>query len=126
MSFRTSTANSRLRRCLPAAALIFLVLACRGQISDWPQFRGPSGNGVGVTGQIPLEWSDSTNLAWKIRIPGSGWSQPIIIGRTIYLTSAVSDKVLPLKGYEAGLTDPFTLSGAKATAPDLVVEWRLW
>lgn len=102
-----------------------IALAANGAASDWPQFRGPDGNGVSAHGQIPAEWSANRNLAWKIPIPGAGWSQPIIVGDRIYLTTAVSDHPSRPKDYSSGTTDPHTVSGGKAPAPNVTIEWKV-
>ncbi|MBM3764836.1 MAG: pyrrolo-quinoline quinone [Acidobacteria bacterium] len=56
--------------------------------SDWPQFRGPSGQGLSPEKGLPLDWSDTKNVAWKTAIPGTGWSSPSIAGDRIWLTAA--------------------------------------
>jgi outer membrane protein assembly factor BamB len=56
--------------------------------AHWPQWRGPSLNGV-APGDVPLEWSDSKNLSWKVPIPGRGFSSPVIWGDKLFLTTAV-------------------------------------
>src|SRR5262245_26316887 len=109
-----------------AMILIRLELCGCGQTTDWPQFRGPFGNGVAAAGQIPVPGPGLTNFAWRIHVSGAGWSQPIVLGQTIYLTSAVGDIMLPPKSYEAGIADPYTLSGGKAATPDVSIEWKLW
>jgi outer membrane protein assembly factor BamB len=59
--------------------------------SDWPQFRGPTGQGH--SDEKPMtKWSDTENVLWKKEIPGSGWSSPVVVGGKIYLTSAVEVK----------------------------------
>lgn len=58
---------------------------------DWPQFRGPTGQGVAFDADPPLRWSPTENVAWKTPIPGSGWSSPIVYRGRIYLTTAVTD-----------------------------------
>lgn len=62
--------------------------------SNWPQFRGPSGSGLG-TGQPPTSWNVETgeNIQWKTEIPGLGHSSPIVFGEKIFLTTAVSENV---------------------------------
>jgi len=55
----------------------------------WPQFRGPSGNGVATSGSPPGEWSETKNVKWKTAIPGKGASSPIVWGDLIFLTTAV-------------------------------------
>lgn len=55
---------------------------------DWPQFRGPSGQGLSPEKGLPLDWSETKNVRWKAAIPGSGWSSPSIAGDRIWLTAA--------------------------------------
>jgi outer membrane protein assembly factor BamB len=55
---------------------------------DWPQFRGPGGQGHSVERALPLTWSETENVAWKAPIPGLGWSSPAILGDRIWITSA--------------------------------------
>ncbi|MDG1893564.1 MAG: PQQ-binding-like beta-propeller repeat protein [Fuerstiella sp.] len=57
--------------------------------ADWSQWRGPNHNNVADTGQdIPTAWSESSNVVWKVGVPGRGHSSPIVIGDLIVLTSA--------------------------------------
>ncbi|MFM8357268.1 MAG: PQQ-binding-like beta-propeller repeat protein, partial [Verrucomicrobiota bacterium] len=57
--------------------------------ADWPQFRGPAGDGHSEAREVPLHWNAASNVVWKIAIPGSGWSSPVLQGGNIYLTTAV-------------------------------------
>jgi outer membrane protein assembly factor BamB len=59
---------------------------------DWPQFRGPGGGGVAQGKPLPDEWSKDKNVAWKIKMPGYGWSSPVVWGDKVFLTTAVTDK----------------------------------
>ncbi len=56
--------------------------------ADWPQFRGPDGQGHSAVSYLPTTWGP-TNIAWQIEIPGSGWSSPIVVGEELFLTTAV-------------------------------------
>ena len=67
--------------------LFFLILPA----SDWPQFRGPTGQGTSDEHGLPLNWSETTNVRWKVPIPGKGWSSPVIQGDRIWLTTATED-----------------------------------
>ena len=58
---------------------------------EWPQFRGPGGQGHAVTVALPVEWSPTKNVAWKQALPGAGWSSPAISGGQLFLTAAVVD-----------------------------------
>jgi len=67
--------------------LFFLILPA----SDWPQFRGPTGQGTSDEHGLPLNWGETTNVRWKVPIPGKGWSSPVIQGDRIWLTTATEE-----------------------------------
>jgi outer membrane protein assembly factor BamB len=69
-----------------AAAVLF---AAAARAADWPEFRGPTGQGLVTEGRLPVEWGPKTNVAWKQALPGQGWSSPVVAGGKIYLTAAV-------------------------------------
>ena len=56
---------------------------------DWPQFRGPGGEGHSTEKNLPLTWSETSHIAWKTLIPGRGWSSPAVANDRIWLTSEV-------------------------------------
>ena len=56
--------------------------------SDWPQFRGPDGQGHSDEVDLPVTWSEKENLTWKTPLPGRGWSSPVLAGGRIWLTAA--------------------------------------
>jgi outer membrane protein assembly factor BamB len=58
---------------------------------DWPQFRGPGGNGVADEAKLPQTWSTTANVAWAVDVPGRGWSSPIVWGDRVFVTTAVND-----------------------------------
>jgi outer membrane protein assembly factor BamB len=70
-----------------------------GQVmgDEWPQFRGPSGDGHvprppggGLRG-LPVKWSEAENVKWKTEIPHRGWSSPVVLGGQVWLTTATVD-----------------------------------
>ena len=76
----------------PPALLVWTVLGSflgGARASDeWPQFRGPDGQGHAPQADPPLEWSETSNVVWRTPIPGLGWSSPVVGGRQIWLTTA--------------------------------------
>jgi outer membrane protein assembly factor BamB len=60
-----------------------------GVAADWPQFRGPGANGLTSAANLPEEWDTDTNVKWKVPIPGSGWSAPIVAGGKVFVTTVV-------------------------------------
>jgi outer membrane protein assembly factor BamB len=59
---------------------------------QWPQFRGVDGQGHSDEKGLPLEWSETRNIAWKVPVPGRGWSSPVIAGGRVWLTTATPAK----------------------------------
>jgi outer membrane protein assembly factor BamB len=56
--------------------------------TDWPRFRGPAADGHAPRQSVPLKWSDTENVKWKVSVPGLGWSSPTVVSGRIYLTTA--------------------------------------
>ena len=62
----------------------------------WPQWRGPQATGVAPHADPPLEWSETKNVRWKVKIPGRGSATPIIWGDRVYIQTAIeTDKPAP-------------------------------
>jgi outer membrane protein assembly factor BamB len=76
---------------LPAAIFLLALAPLSTQAEDWPQFRGPDGQGHSASKNVPLTWSETENIAWKVPVPGLGWSSPSIQGRQIWLTTAIDE-----------------------------------
>jgi outer membrane protein assembly factor BamB len=66
---------------------LFLVLSQATYADDWPQWRGPSSNGVSTDSGLPVHWSAGDHIAWKISLDGLGASSPIIWGDRVFVTS---------------------------------------
>ena len=74
------------------AACISMVLVSGARAGDnWPQFRGPDGNGLSDAKELPLTWSEAKNVKWKTPIHGKAWSSPVTWGNQIWLTTATPD-----------------------------------
>lgn len=71
------------------AGLTFCGLNAR---ADWPDFRGPNGDGHAPGNHnLPIEWSETKNVVWKTAIPFKGWSTPVIMNGQIWLTTATPE-----------------------------------
>lgn len=68
-------------------SLAILALAAAPARADWPQFRGPTGQGIAEA--APLTWSEDSGVTWKTPLPGRGWSSPVVADGQIWLTTAV-------------------------------------
>jgi outer membrane protein assembly factor BamB len=58
---------------------------------DWPQFRGPDGDGRAKSKKLPVTWNETNGVRWKTPIHGRGWSSPVIGSGQIWLTTASED-----------------------------------
>jgi len=71
--------------------LLCLAIPALTRAADWPQFRGPTQQGISTERNLPLTWGERENIAWKTELPGLGWSSPSIAGTQIWLTTALED-----------------------------------
>ena len=75
-------------------------------VANWPQWRGPTWNGVAPHADPPVRWSERENLRWKTPVAGRGHSTPIVWGERIFLITAIPiDKRLP-KAYSIPADTP--------------------
>lgn len=115
----------KISRCLLLCCSMF---ACPASLTyaDFPQFRGTGGSARTTGNDIPLEWSDAKNLAWKAPIPGTGWSQPIVLGDKLFVSSAVADKDLKPKNFANGVRTPQSMGlGGLTPPPKVDIQWQL-
>jgi len=77
---------------MPWLVLVFVCLAAlqTAHAQDWPGFRGPNGQGHSAALNVPLEWSESRNVAWKAVVGGRGWSSPVVADGRVWITTAVT------------------------------------
>jgi len=73
------------------SVLLIALLALPAQAEDWPQFRGPTGQGHSTEVGLPLDWSESRNIVWKVPV-GGGWSSPAVAGGRVWLTVVVETR----------------------------------
>lgn len=63
-----------------------IALPVCAQQTDWRGFRGNDATGVSAQKGLPVELSDTENLAWKVELPGRGPSGPIVVGNRVFVT----------------------------------------
>ncbi len=71
--------------------LVTLILAGAASAADWNQFRGPNADGVAQEALIPMEWGPDRNIRWKVKLPGTGFSSPVIAGSKIFLSACIEE-----------------------------------
>jgi outer membrane protein assembly factor BamB len=80
------------RLCISLLTILFFSFSTLfSNAQNWTHFRGSEMNGHANVDSAPLEWSDSTNIQWKVPVKGEGWSSPVVYGDQIWLTAAADD-----------------------------------
>jgi outer membrane protein assembly factor BamB len=77
---------------MPRLASIVLTISmpcALAHAADWPQWRGPQGNGVSEEKGLPTVWSKDQNIAWRARLGGQGVSSPIVANDQVIVTSQI-------------------------------------
>src|SRR5262249_1296453 len=84
---------------------------------DGTQFRGPHGLGISEEKGLPVRWSSTENIVWKVDLPGPGASSPIVLGNRVYLTSYSGYGLKPSEGDEKNLLRHLSCFDRKTGAP---------
>ena len=77
------------RRVLLAVVVFAAVLPASVLAGNWPQWRGPLGTGISDETGLPIQWSATENVAWKVALPDRGNSTPIVWGNRVFITQAI-------------------------------------
>ncbi len=78
-------------RISPGLVLLLAASALPAPSENWPQWRGPTLNGISTETNLPLHWSATENVAWKLEMPGKSGATPIIWGNHVFLNIADGD-----------------------------------
>ncbi len=73
------------------AALPLLLAAMSTTAANWPQWRGPNGDGISPETNVPVKWSATENVVWVTAVPGEGHSSPVVWRDSVFLTTAMAD-----------------------------------
>ena len=92
ISLRHNAIGQLLR--LTSPLVLLLVLASQVSIfaNNWPNWRGPTRNGVS-TEAVPVEWDADKNVVWKLEMPDWTGSTPAIWEESIFLNVAAGDNL---------------------------------
>ncbi|HNQ87098.1 MAG TPA: PQQ-binding-like beta-propeller repeat protein [Verrucomicrobiota bacterium] len=69
--------------------MVLLVSSAMRADTEWPRFRGPTGDGLALEAQPPVLWSETNHVVWMTALPGRGRSSPVVLGDRIWLTTAL-------------------------------------
>ena len=86
-----ATEGSKAVRKATWIIVLWVAVGAASAGENWPQFRGPGGDGHTDATGLPLTWSETRNVKWKTPIHGRAWSSPVIWGKQIWLTTAPAD-----------------------------------
>ena len=87
------------------------------RLHNWHQWRGPHGDGSAPHGDPPLRWDESTNVQWKVEIPGSGSATPIVWGDRVFVLTAIDTGRLPEPGAESIAVEAPVVAESDANTP---------
>ncbi len=104
--------------------LILSVATVAQADQSWPQFRGPKGTGQ-VVGQLPSQWNMDKNVAWKVDLPGYGWSSPVVHGDRVFISTAVADNQPKIASFTEGVRDLRSIIPNIGKAPNQEYRWEL-
>ena len=79
-----------INRQLSRLCVLLLAAEVSASAQHWPQFRGPEAGVAADDPSLPDTWSDTRNVAWKVDIPGRGWSSPVVWGEHVFVTTAIN------------------------------------
>ena len=85
-------------------ALVALLVSVGTADDQWPQFRGLNAGVVADDPALPDVWSPTQNVAWRLDVPGLGWSSPVVWGDHVFVTSVISsgETTAPQRGIYPG------------------------
>lgn len=83
------------KRLIGSIALVVLARLASAEPAYWPQWRGPTGQGISDETGLPLEWSATENVRFKTEIPGRGHSSPVVWDKRVFLTTSIEGEVVP-------------------------------
>ncbi len=72
-------------------SLVIIIASSVVQAQNWPNWRGPNGDGTSVETNLPTKWDSVTNVIWKSPVPGVGHSSPIVWEDRLFTLTALTD-----------------------------------
>jgi outer membrane protein assembly factor BamB len=110
-------------RVFTLGLFIALAASSASAAEDWPQFGGPTGQGISAATGVPVEWSATKNVAWKVPIPGRAWSSPVLMNGKLYLTTAIGTSALDGGNEPVDATSDTSLRAMCVDAKTGKIDW---
>ena len=118
MTARDSSPRQSAKFFLATTLLSLAAAALHAGETEWPQFRGPSGQGVSAAVNVPVDWNATTHIAWNVALPGRGWSSPVLAKGRLYLTAALEGADTTLHALCLDAADGRTLWDTEVFQPE--------
>jgi outer membrane protein assembly factor BamB len=77
---------------LACTGVAFFLFATGVSAEQWPGWRGPRGDGTSLEVNVPIRWSTTDNVCWKVPIPGKAHSSPIVWNERVFLTTCLEQE----------------------------------
>ncbi len=101
-------------KVIPTILCLILFVGLLNAQNNWPHWRGPNADGLLLSGNPPIEFGETTNLKWKIELPGAGNSTPIIWGDQLFILTAIpTEKTIQVQQEEGEQRGPRGISTDK-------------
>ena len=84
--------NRKIIVLLCLAMPLILIFSDAALAENWPGWRGPRGDGTSMEKNVPIRWSGTQNILWKVPIPGKGHASPIVWSKHIFVVTAIKEK----------------------------------
>ena len=75
-------------------AIFILAFTTMASAENWPHWRGPQKDGTSKETKLPVKWSKTENILWRIPLPGPAASTPVVWGDRIFLTSTAGNDLV--------------------------------
>ncbi|HYV38423.1 MAG TPA: PQQ-binding-like beta-propeller repeat protein, partial [Gemmataceae bacterium] len=76
-----------MKRFIAWSTLLSALLTTPAFAENWPLWRGPENNGISSETKLPLQWSETKNVVWKVKMPGKAGATPVIWGDRLFVSS---------------------------------------
>jgi outer membrane protein assembly factor BamB len=102
VSARTASARRASAACCAAAVVLLGLSGDRWETAqlaraeNWPQWRGPRGDGTSQETGLPVQWSKTQNIAWRLPLPGPAGATPVVWGDRIFASTAAGPDLMLL------------------------------
>src|SRR5262245_23529904 len=88
---KTPNTRGSMKRMRELVLLVLVAGAPLVHAQNWPGFRGATSGVAADNPALPDHWTATENVAWKVDIPGRGWSSPVVWGDHVFVVTAVND-----------------------------------